>query len=79
MICVSVNQQGFLKVTGQDLEACNSYVLVSKSDYDYWFEYISVSPADASLAIGFGVSVILVLGFLSSYPIKLALNVIRKL
>jgi len=79
MICVSANQQGFLKVTGQDLESCSSYVLVSKSDYDYWFEYISVSPADVSLSIGFGVSVVLVLGFLSTYPIKVALNLIRKL
>lgn len=79
MICVSVNPQGFLKTTGQDLESCTSYVLVSKSDYDYWFDFVSVSPADVTTAFSFGFAAVLGIGFLASYPIKIALNLIRKI
>lgn len=79
MLCVSVNSQGFLQKSNQDIELCNSYILVSKSDYDYWFDFVSVSPADVTTAFSFGFAAVLGIGFLASYPIKIALNLIRKI
>ncbi len=79
MLCVSINSQGFLQKTNTEIDLCNSYILVSKSDYDYWFDYLSVTPSDVGSSIGFGFAVIFVLGFMTSYPIKLALNLIRKI
>lgn len=79
MVCVGINSQGFLQSTGQPIDTCEAYVLVSKSDYDFWFDYVSVSPADAGSAISFGIGIVFVIGFLSTYPLKVALNVVRKL
>jgi len=79
MLCVAVNSQGFLQKTNQDIEDCNGYILVSKSEYDFWFDYVSVSPSDISAAFSFGFVAILGVGFLASYPIKIAQNLIRKI
>lgn len=79
MICVGVNPQQYLQVLNQTADQCQGYILVSKAEYDFWFDYVSVSPADVTTAITFGLGVVLGLGFLSTYPLKVVLDLIRKL
>lgn len=79
MICVGVNAQQVLQVLNQTADECQGYILVSKAEYDFWFDYVSVSPADAATSITFGLGVVLGLGYLSTYPLKVALDVIRKI
>lgn len=74
--CVNFTSEGFLKRT--DATTCKAYVLVSSSEYNDLSAHKSVSPAEASAAIGFGFAVVFGLGYLSTYAVGVSKRLIRK-
>lgn len=76
-ICVDVTSEGFLRHS--DSAVCESYMMVSSSEYSDLMNHQSVSAQDASMAIGFGFAVVFGLGYLSTYAVGVCKRVIAKL
>ncbi|PQJ84615.1 hypothetical protein [Aliivibrio sifiae] len=78
-LCLKLNPDNTLSVTADSIETCTDYLLISKVDYSFWFDAISVSPASITAAITFGIFVVVGMGFLMTYPIGIAKKLIRKI
>lgn len=78
-LCLKLNPDNSLSVTADTIETCTEYLLISKSDYSFWFDAINVTPTDIAASITFGVFVIVGMGYLMTYPIGIAQKLIRKI
>lgn len=76
-VCVAPNSSGFLAVTGQTLEECQTFVLVSQTDYLQWLDASSVTLPEMSAALGFGVTIIVGWGYFGTYAISAIQKLIK--
>lgn len=75
-VCVAP-ANGYLKIVPVAVEQCQAYVLVTQSEYSDWMTTLELSPSTISSAFGFGLSAVLITGYLSSYGVGLAKKLIR--
>ncbi|RBW67239.1 single-stranded DNA-binding protein [Vibrionales bacterium C3R12] len=75
-VCVDITSEGFLQQINVD--TCEAYILVTASEYTDLNTHQSVSAADASLAIGFGFSIVFGLGYLTTYGFGVGQRLIKK-
>ena len=78
-VCVEVNNAGFVKVTGETINDCNQYILVSKSEYQVGAEVFEISAVDLSEAAFMGFALVVGIGWFSGLKIGAVLNIIKKM
>ena len=77
-LCVSVDQSGYLFNTGESLENCSEFVLVSSLDYQKLHEPV-VNPSEISEAFLWGFGAVVAFGYLVAFPIGIAKKLINKI
>lgn len=77
--CAVPNSQGFLAVVDVDVNACTGFIVTTTQEYLYLTDYTQITPLEVSQAVGFGFTLIVGLGYLSTYGVQLALRIIRLL
>ncbi len=77
--CVVINSENLLQVTSDTLETCSDYILLSKQDYTFWFDALTITPTDIGSAISFGIFIVFGMGYLQTYAVGIGLKLIRKI
>ena len=80
VMCLVQDSNGYLFLDeSTTLENCGdaSFIVLQKSDYQEFLNYSNVTAGEITEAFGFGFAAVLVVGWGSTYAVRIALKLIR--
>lgn len=74
--CVALDPEGFIYATTTPVAECESYILISPTEYHMATQVFEVSPSDISYVFSWGFGAVVLFGLGTPYAVKIARRLI---